>query len=53
MNDSLYNMLFKLLSRSDESDIRMILSTISGYLLGKGKLSFEEMEEVANLIKKD
>lgn len=49
MNDPLYNMLFKLLSRSDENDIRMTLSTLSGYLLGKGTLSFEEMEEVVNL----
>lgn len=53
MNNKLYHVLFKLLSLSDESDIRMIISSLLGYLLGKGKISLDEIDEYISYIKKD
>ena len=46
MNNNLYNVLFKLLSLSDESDIRMVISSLLGYLVGKGKISVDELDEL-------
>lgn len=45
MNNNLYNILFKLLSQADESDIRMVISSLLGYLVGKGKISVDEIDE--------
>lgn len=53
MNNDLYNVLFKLLSQSDESDIRMVCSSLLGYLVGKGKISVDELDEYISVIKKD
>ncbi len=53
MNNDLYNVLFKLLSQSDESDIRMVCSSFLGYLVGKGKISVDELDEYISVIKKD
>lgn len=53
MNDDLYRVLFKLLSLSDESDIRMVISSLLGYLLGKGKIPLDELDEYISYIKKD
>lgn len=53
MNDNLYNILFKLLSQADESDIRMVVSSLLGYLLGKGKIPLDEIDEYISYIKKD
>lgn len=53
MNNDLYNVLFKLLSLSDESDIRMVCSSLLGYLVGKGKISVDELDEYIPVIKKD
>lgn len=53
MNNDLYNVLFKLLSLSDESDIRMVCSSLLGYLVGKGKISVDELNEYIPVIKKD
>lgn len=53
MNNDLYNVLFKLLSLSDESDIRMVCSSLLGYLVGKGKISVDELDEYIPVIKID
>lgn len=53
MNNDLYNVLFKLLSLSDESDIRMVCSSLLGYLVRKGKISVDELDEYIPVIKKD
>ena len=53
MNNNLYNILFKLLSQADESDIRMVISSLLGYLVGKGKISINELDEYIPVIKKD
>lgn len=53
MNNELYHVLFKLLSFSDESDIRMVVSFLLGYLLGKGKIPLDEIDEYISYIKKD
>lgn len=52
MNNELYHVLFKLLSFSDESDIRMVVSSLLGYLLGKGKIPLDEIDEYISYIKK-
>lgn len=52
MNNDLYNVLFKLLSLSDELDIRMVCSSLLGYLVGKGKISVDELDEYIPVIKK-
>lgn len=53
MNNELYHVLFKLLSFSDESDIRMVVSSLLGYLLGKGKIPLDEIDEYISYIRKD
>ncbi len=53
MNNNLYNILFKLLSQADESDIRMVISSLLGYLVGKGKISIDELDEYMPTKEKD
>ena len=53
-NEPLYDALFSLLSLADDSDIRAIVCSASGYMLGRGKISIDEFEEIMKLtIKKD
>lgn len=51
MNNELYRILFKLLSLSDESDIRVMIASLLGYLLGKGKITVDEIDEYISFLK--
>ncbi|MEG0191073.1 MAG: hypothetical protein RR681_07795 [Lachnospiraceae bacterium] len=52
-NPNLYHALFRLLSLSDDNDIRGIVASAGGLLCGKGKISFDELNEIIVALKKD
>lgn len=46
MNNNLFHILMELLSRADDNDLRIVISTLSAYWLGKGRISIDEFENI-------
>ncbi|MEZ3485994.1 MAG: hypothetical protein K1W22_05205 [Lachnospiraceae bacterium] len=53
MNSKLFHTLMELLSRADDNDLRIIVSSLSAYWLGKGNISIDEFQNITASIFND